>query len=228
MGRRNRRKRRGGTWRPGQQRRKRTKHLASIAFCGVLGLLLGLWALFPPGTTEDSEDTANSWLPRCPVGEMPINFAHTLLAEDGPVFFCCEHCIEKFRANPSQYAAEVTEERRRLAELPHVQVSCPVSGEAVDPEVSTEDEGRRVFFSSDECRTRFLAEPVAYRRRLAGTLWYQTRCPVSGAPIDPRVFSVLTTGEKVYFCSQACREEFLRDPAAWAANLAEQGLRLHL
>lgn len=228
MGRRNRRKRRGGTWRPAQRRRKRAKQLASIAFCGIFGLLLGLWALYPTRTPEQPEDLANSWLPVCPVGRMPINFAHTLSTDDGPVFFCCEHCIEKFRTEPSRYAAEVAEERRRLAELPHVQVACPVSGHAAARDVPADDEGRRVFFCSDECRTRFLADPAAYRQRIPGTLWYQTRCPVTGDPIDPRESAVLTTGETVYFCSEACREKFLHDPAIWAASLAEQGLRLHL
>lgn len=202
------------------------KQLASIAFCCVLGLV-GFWALYPAGIPEQSDNLANTWLPLCPVGGMPINFADTLATDLGPIFFCCEHCIKKFRADPSQYSSQVAEERRRLAELTHVQVTCPVSGEVVDLEVFTEYEGRKVFFCGEACRKRFLADPTVYRERIAGTLWYQTRCPLTRNPIDPRVSAVLNTREKIYFCSNACRERFLADPAAWASRLAEQGLRLH-
>lgn len=167
-------------------------------------------------------------MPRCPVGGMLINLAHSVVTDDGPVFFCCEHCIEKFRANPSQYGREVEELRGRLKELPSVQVTCPVSGSAVDRSIFIEEQGVRVFFCSEECRSRFLGAPESYRPRIAGTLWYQTRCPVTGNEIDPRQSAVLKTGERVYFCSEACKEKFLQNPEAWASKLVDQGLRLHL
>lgn len=227
MGRRNRRNRPCGTWRFAQSRRRQAKRLASIAFCGVLGLLLSLWVLYSPGTPEEPEDSANSWLPLYPVGGMPINFAHTLTTNDGPVFFCREHCIEKFQAEPSRYATEVAGQRKHLSELPSVQLTCPASRGAVDPDVFTEFEGRRVLFCSEGCRQSFVSNPEGYCRRITGTLWYQTRCPITGNPIDPSMFSVLRTGERVHFCSEACKGTFLRDPSVWSPSLASQSVRLH-
>lgn len=42
----------------------------------------------------------------------------------------------------------------------------------------------------------------------------QTTCPVSGDPIDPRVFTEFE-GKKVYFCCSMCIGTFKADPAKY-------------
>ncbi len=40
---------------------------------------------------------------------------------------------------------------------------CPVSGKPVDAAVSSQDEGKEVFFCCEECKKKFIADPSAYR-----------------------------------------------------------------
>lgn len=53
-----------------------------------------------------------------PCWGMAINFANTLTADDSPMFFCCEQCIEKFRVELSRYSGEVAAQRRRRIDCP--------------------------------------------------------------------------------------------------------------
>ncbi|MBA5868166.1 MAG: hypothetical protein GDA67_15845 [Nitrospira sp. CR1.3] len=41
----------------------------------------------------------------CPVGGMAVKTDLSVETAEGPVFFCCPHCIEKFKADPSKYEA---------------------------------------------------------------------------------------------------------------------------
>jgi Cu+-exporting ATPase len=107
-------------------------------------------------------------------------------------------------------------------------VTCPVSGDAIDAAVSVEHDGNPVFFCCRECLSKFQADPDAYRGKLAASYTYQTKCPVTGKPIDPGVSFTMPEGERAYFCSEACKATFRRDPASYAAKLAEQGLKIHL
>lgn len=52
---------------------------------------------------------------RCPVGGMPINRDLLIDTDAGTVYFCCEHCIEKFIANPQTFQEGVEAQRRALA-----------------------------------------------------------------------------------------------------------------
>ncbi len=224
-------RRRKRTWHGARWNPRKQQSIAGTTSSAVLGLavvLFFIWILrlgtAPPGRTVASD----SWLPPCPIGGKPINFAHELATVAGPVFFCCEHCAEKYEAYPSKYRENLRKQREVLAGLPRVQVTCPVSGDVVDAAVSVDHEGNAVFFCRKECLPKFQADPDAYRGKLAASYTHQTKCPVSGKPIDPRASATLPRGEKVYFCSDQCREEFLGDPASFAAKLAEQGLKIHL
>lgn len=198
------------------------------AVLGLAVVVFFIWAWWvgtaPPGQAV----TSDSWLPPCPIGGTPINFAHELDTVAGPVFFCCKHCAEKYEAYPSKYRVDLRKQREVLAGLLRVQVTCPVSGDVVDAAVSIEYEGNAVFFCRKECLPKFQADPDEYRGKLAASYTYQTKCPVGGKPIVPGVSLTMPEGETIYFCSEPCKESFQRDPAIYATKLAEQGFRLHL
>lgn len=50
----------------------------------------------------------------CPVGGMSVNRELVVETQDGPVYFCCEHCVERFTAAPSAYQLTVEAQRRAL------------------------------------------------------------------------------------------------------------------
>lgn len=41
--------------------------------------------------------------PLCPVMGRPVNFAISTATEEGPVYFCCNRCDKKLRADPAKY-----------------------------------------------------------------------------------------------------------------------------
>ncbi|HVP12661.1 MAG TPA: hypothetical protein VMV94_15905 [Phycisphaerae bacterium] len=165
-------------------------------------------------------------LPSCPVSGKPINFAVSVMTDDGPVYFCCPACPEKYQADPKKYAEKVAEQRKALAAMPRVQVTCPVSGKAVDQKVFIEKGGKKIYFCCKECPPQYEKDPAKYAAKLGGCYSYQTKCPVSGEEISPKSFVTLEGGMKVYFCCGNCIPKFEADPAKYTAKLKEQGISI--
>lgn len=165
-------------------------------------------------------------LPRCPVMGEAVDFNVKALTDDGPVYFCCEMCVPKFRKEPAKYADKLALQRTALAKLDHVQVSCPVDGKGVDGKLTAEVGGQTVAFCSKECQTKYTEHPGAFKAKLANSYTYQARCPVSGERIQPNMFNDLSTGQRIYFCCPNCSDKLLKDPAKYAPKLAEQGVTI--
>lgn len=210
---------------------KRKPHpIKTIAQGLVVAVVAGMfgWSWWSSVTPRQVLPPAPAWLPKCPVGGGPVNLAHCVSTPEGPVFLCCEHCIERFEATPSEFEANVEAQREALNSLSRVQVACPVSGDPIDPTIQIQGSPDPIYFCSAECRERFSNAPARYREGFANSFWYQTICPVNGNPINPSVSTTLGTGEVVFFCSKQCRDELKGDPAAYATRLAQQGIRLHV
>lgn len=161
---------------------------------------------------------------RCPIMGEPVNLSVSTPTDDGPVFFCCKGCIKKYTANPGKYADAVAKQRKALAKRPKVQTTCPISGKPVDKKVFTEYNGKKVYFCCEDCISRFNEAPDKHKKALANSYTYQTKCPVMGGSINPKSFSILPTGEKIYYCCPGCENKLLADPAKYAPKLAAQGI----
>ena len=167
-----------------------------------------------------------SALPNCPVMDEPIDFTVSTATDDGPVYFCCAGCIEKYTKNPAKYEKKLAAQRVALKDRPKVQVTCPVSSKAVDAKVSIDHEGQKVFFCCKGCVGKYEADAGKYKSALANSYTYQTKCPVMDETIDPTSFSVLPTGQKIYYCCDGCGEKLAKNPAKYAAKLASQGVNI--
>ena len=177
------------------------------------------------GGIATAEDVT-SGLPKCPVMDEPVSFAVSVAADDGPVFFCCDACIPKYKKDPAKYAAKVAAQRKALAGRPKVQVTCPVSGEPVDRKAFIEKNGEKVYFCCKDCISKFQKEPDRYKVALANSYTYQTKCPVMGGDIDPQSFTTLAGGQKIYFCCPACEKKLFDDPAKYGPKLEAQGFKI--
>jgi len=175
---------------------------------------------------DDKAKDEKPALPTCPVSGQPVNLYVSTPTDDGPVYFCCPACIAKYKAAPKDFADKVAAQRALLAKLPRVQVTCPSSGEPINPKVFTEKGGQKVYFCCADCKGDYEADPAKFKAKLAASYTYQTRCPVLGGPIDPTVFVDLPTKERVYFCCKGCDPKLLADPAKYAPKLAEQGYKI--
>lgn len=166
-------------------------------------------------------------LPKCPVmPEDDVDFLISSPTETGPVFFCCKGCIEDFAKEPRKYEKAVSAQREALSKRPRIQVTCPISGEPVDPTKFVERGGQRVYFCCARCAGKFEAEPTKYQAKLAASYTYQTQCPVDKAAIDPNVSVQIAGGHKVYFDRVACTDAFKKHPGEYLANLAAQGITI--
>lgn len=163
-------------------------------------------------------------LPLCPVMGEPVDFSLKALTDDGPVYFCCDMCIPKFKKDPVKYAEKVATQRAALEKRERVQVTCPVDGKSVDGKLTAEVSGYKISFCSKECQAKYAEHPGAFRAKLADSYTYQTRCPISGEMIQPNVFTDLNTGQRIYFCCAGCGDKLLKDPAKYAPKLEEQGV----
>ena len=163
-------------------------------------------------------------LPNCPVMDEPVNLAISVPTDDGPVFFCCEGCIPKFRKDPAKYATKVAVQRTALAHRAKVQVTCPVTKTPIDRKVFVESSGGKVYLCSKDCVDKYQRDPAKYVTALANSYTYQTKCPVMDGDIDPKVFTKLSTGETIYYCCPKCDKVLREDPAKYNKNLASQGI----
>jgi YHS domain-containing protein len=65
------------------------------------------------------------------------------------------------------------------------------------------------------------AAPAKPAEKVAPAAISQKTCPVSGKPIDPKVF-VTYQGKKVYFCCKDCIPKFEKEPAKYMAILEKK------
>lgn len=178
--------------------------------------------------TADAKPAAKAEmkLPMCPIMDETVDFSTKLATDDGPVFFCCPECMEKYKTDPAKYADKVAAQRAALSKMDRVQVACPMSGDAVDPTTATEIGGQKVAFCCERCREKYASEPAKYKGKLENSYTYQTKCPVSDRGISPTAFADLATGQRVYFCCKGCPERFKADPAKFADALKKQGVHV--
>jgi YHS domain-containing protein len=165
--------------------------------------------------------------PPCPVSGKPANLLVRIVRADGPVYFCCAECIDRFEQDAQGYRNLVEMQRQVLAVRPHVQVTCPINGDPVLPDRYTDLFGERVYFctSCDSCKDLYEADPEHYAAALEASYTYQTRCPLTGRRIDPRQFVELAQGGPyVYFCSSRCKDIYRAAPARYADSLVAQGV----
>lgn len=198
--------------------------LAGILIVGI-GLVAAQAAPKKSATSEKKVTAANI---TCPVMGEPANLYVKTEMPEGPVYFCCGKCIEKFKGNPAKYKEKAEEQRKLVAQLPKTQVTCPISDHPVDPKVSATVNGEKVEFCCKKCIAVLEKDPAKYKAKLAASYTYQTKCPVSGEPIDPTASTKLSTGETVYFCCQKCPAKFKADPSKYAKALEAQGYMLDL
>lgn len=140
----------------------------------------------------------------CPVCGKPVGKNLSVNHEGLKVYFSSEECIEAFKKAPERFLVEVY-----LQVYPQqVQVKCPVTGNPIDPQVSAEFKGRRIYYCCASCDRRFRADPARYMAALAGAYTRQVHCPVTGEFIDPSVR--LSPTSPVYLCCKGCIRRFER------------------
>ena len=86
------------------------------------------------------------------------------------IYFCCDKCPAKFKADPEKYFAKIAEAG---VELENIQTVCPVSGETLGEgdmgaPVAHAYKGRTVMFCCNMCVGKFDKDPAKYLAKLPG------------------------------------------------------------
>ncbi|MEW6251600.1 MAG: hypothetical protein AB1716_13210, partial [Planctomycetota bacterium] len=91
---------------------------------------------------------------------------------------------------------------------------CPVTNAPIDPAHATRFRGRWVYFASHEALEKFTADPLEYAEGVQAQwaanqpLRAQVRCPVTGQPPSPDIYTGLGE-DAVFFASPEAREKWL-------------------
>lgn len=101
----------------------------------------------------------------CPVSGDAVNKSVYVDYQGQRVYFCCDKCPAKFKADPEKYFAQFAKE----GIVPeNIQTVCPVTGEEITKASHTDYKGRRVYFCCDKCIAAFQKDPEKYLKTLPG------------------------------------------------------------
>lgn len=138
---------------------------------------------------KDTGEITRKKLARDPVCDMEVDptTARNVLEHDGKkYYFCCPHCLEKFRATPEKYQ----ETQPKIPAAGFVQLGAKPHGAGM---------GAKGAGAGLSTRPAFAADPVCGMRVDPGNARYQFE----------------SQGQKYYFCSAGCLEKFRAEPAVY-------------
>lgn len=192
--------------------------LMSACIAGILSM--GATTTLAQHGEQKTDTTAKAM---CPISGHPLDFFAHAATDEGPVYFCCAKCIGEYEKDKAKYADAVAAQRTALAGMDKVQVTCPVTNEPCDKKISLDADGQKVFFASEEAKSKYQAEPAKFKAALANSYTFQTKCPIMGKGIDPKRFVTLADGNKVYVCCGQCDKKVISSPEKIVDKLAKMG-----
>ena len=131
-------------------------------------------------------------------------------------YFCSQHCLTKFTADPERFAAPAVKDEP---------ATDPVCGMTVDPKSAAGKQdynGRTYYFCSQHCLTKFNEDPARFAA-VVGQAAVENKPatdPVCGMKVDPAHAAGKHehNGQIYYFCSQHCLAKFKEDPDKFLAE----------
>lgn len=154
--------------------------------------------------------------PVCGMNVNPATSKHVHEHQGRKFYFCCGHCVETFKSDPSQYLDKPRSSGLVTLGMPKASVSasaerdpvCDMSVDAAIAKYTHEYEGKKYYFCSAHCLEKFQLSPQSYLDKAA-------------APKQPAVApqrqhpEVRTPGDdaRTYVCPM-CPEVHERKPGA--------------
>lgn len=173
------------------------------------------------------ESASKEFKATCPVSGKPAGEDHVVKLKNGDkVYFCCDNCPKEFKKNPKKYDVKVHAQLLETGQV--VQVACPVTGKPMSKDHVVKVGEAKVAFCCEKCEAKYneaktdeAKEKLLFdAKNFNQGFTRQTKCPVSGKPIDPE-HVVEYKGKKVYFCCPNCPAEFKANPEKYLAKLPQ-------
>jgi len=106
------------------------------------------------------------------------------------------------------------------------QTVCPIKGEPIDKATFVDTQGQRVYFCCGSCADKFKKNPEAVFAKFAkeGIVAenVQKTDPICGMKVNDKSIRADWKGRRLLFCSDHCKETFLKDPAKHLKALDEK------
>ena len=178
------------------------------------------------GLKAAKEEAKKEFKATCPVSGKPAGEDHMVQLKNGDkVYFCCDNCPKTFYGNRKKFDLQV---KRQLVETGQVvQVACPVTGKPMSKDHTAEVGTTKVAFCCDKCEAKYKEASDEEKLKMLFAakdfnqgFTRQTKCPVSGKPIDPQRFTEYK-GKKVYFCCPNCPAAFEKEPEKFVDKLPQ-------
>jgi YHS domain-containing protein len=130
----------------------------------IVALIAGAFAL---NAAEPAKGTPQT---KCPVSGEPIDKNVHLDYQGQRIYFCCDKCPPKFKADPEKYFAKIAADNVKLE---NIQTTCPVTDEKLGEgdmgaPVGIAYKGRTIMFCCKMCVSKFEKDPAKYLAKLPG------------------------------------------------------------
>ncbi len=106
------------------------------------------------------------------------------------------------------------------------QTLCPILDKPVDKTKFVDVQGQRVYFCCGNCAAKFKKDPEPVFAKLAKEgivpANVQKSDPICGMKVNDKSVKADWKGRRLLFCSDQCKETFLKDPAKHVAALDEK------
>ncbi len=89
---------------------------------------------------------------KCVVADKDANPSKSADYKKGKVYFCCGGCAGKFAKTPKKFAVKAN--HQLVATKQYEQKGCPMSGKAIDPNVTATVAGTEVGFCCGGCQSK--------------------------------------------------------------------------
>tara|TARA_B100000029_G_scaffold509775_1_gene599701 strand:- start:1761 stop:2405 length:645 start_codon:yes stop_codon:yes gene_type:complete len=161
----------------------------------------------------------------CPVLGEPAEQDAVITLRGKKLYFCCQSCPDIFAATPNVYTTAVHKQWYQTGEI--VQVACPLKGHDLDPELSVTVAvgGVKVKVCCPGCANKLAAlkgdkKVAAVFAKIDKGFTLQSKCPVSGKPIDTKHVTTFQK-KKAWFCCPKCKKAFIANPKKYLAKLPQ-------
>lgn len=161
--------------------------------------ILSLLAIAVAGLQAEEAKPVND---KCPYSGEPID-ADSVVTYTKVVGVCCERCQAKITKDVAGNIAKIAE-----VKAVHVNTQCPVSGEDVDAEITTDYHGAKVALCCNKCLKNFDAEKHGSKVVMDNP--GNDKCVFSGKALDEEAHAVVSV--KVGLCCGKCEKKFTEAP----------------
>lgn len=159
----------------------------------------------------------------CPVMGRPAIKDSFITFKGKKLYFCCPGCPDQFDKTDKNMVTQAHLQLFATGQI--VQIACPLKGHDLDSEVTMTIAKQKVKFCCPGCVKGLKKQPkdkqiAAVFAKIDTTFTGQTKCPVTGRPIDPDE-RYRYKKAMVYFHNSKARKAFIASPKKYEAKLPQ-------